>query len=195
MPFRAFYQQVLGATDPQLLQRFSDASHEEVFHKGQRLVRMGEPRSQIYFLKEGILRGFVVDEAGQEVTDCFMFQYGDVLVGAGDLTQPERLSIQALTDCRVVALPLYLLLQAMDHPQIMQCYNLQLNAALARHCELKMMLYRCSAMERYQWFRSQYPGLEDVVSGKHLSSFLGITPVTLSRLRRQLRETAPAQET
>ena len=36
-----------------------------------------------------------------------------------------------------------------------------------------MLLYQCSAMERYQWFLDHYPGLEQVVSGKHVASFIG----------------------
>ena len=33
-----------------------------------------------------------------------------------------------------------------------------------------------------------YPGLVDHVRDKYVASFLGMTPVTLSRLRRKLRE-------
>ena len=43
-------------------------------------------------------------------------------------------------------------------------------------------------MGRYQWFLKKYPGLIDEVSNKHIASFLGMTPVTLSRLRQKLKE-------
>lgn len=38
-------------------------------------------------------------------------------------------------------------------------------------------------MERYQWFLRRYPELADVVSIKHIASFLCMSPVSLSRLR------------
>ena len=38
-----------------------------------------------------------------------------------------------------------------------------------------MLMYRCSAMERYQWFLKMYPGLIDLVRNKHVASFLGMT--------------------
>ena len=49
-------------------------------------------------------------------------------------------------------------------------------------------------MERYQWFLARYPGLISTVNNKHIASFLGMTPVTLSRLRRQVREQGGGQE-
>ena len=39
------------------------------------------------------------------------------------------------------------------------------------------------AAERYAWFTRSYPGLIDRVSHRYVASFLGITPVTLSRVR------------
>lgn len=45
-----------------------------------------------------------------------------------------------------------------------------------------------SASERYRWFLSNYPGLIDRVPHRHIASFLNMTPVTLSRLRRAERE-------
>ncbi len=190
MPYQDFYQKALGLTDPTLLRRLSQASYEEHLPRGQRLLRMDEQQSCIHFLIDGILRGFVVDENGKDITDCFIHKPGDVIVGCGSLEAPSHVSIQGITDCQILTLPLEFLVEEMENPQLLQSYNIQLSQALERHWELKMMLYRCSAMERYQWFRSHYPDLENHISGKHLASFLGITPVTLSRLRRQLKEEA-----
>ena len=49
-------------------------------------------------------------------------------------------------------------------------------------------------MQRYQWFLENYPGLIHTLNNKHIASFLGMTPVTLSRLRHQLRKTEKVAE-
>ena len=72
--------------------------------------------------------------------------------------------------------------------ELTEVYNRLLMAALDRHWEIKMLLYRCTAMERYQWFMSHYADIASIVSNRYIASFLGMTPVTLSRLRRKLRE-------
>lgn len=187
MDHKTFFTTIWGITDPEIVHMLTVSAREECLSRGHCLISMGEVRPAIHFLMEGVLRGYVVDENGRDVTDCFICQAGDVVVGCGELHKPSLVAIEAITPCRVLTLPMDLMLELMDKPQLLQIYNQQLNAALIRHWELKMMLYRCSAMERYQWFRKHYPELEHVVCGKHLASFLGITPVTLSRLRRQLK--------
>ena len=58
----------------------------------------------------------------------------------------------------------------------------------AEHIHHKHIMCHTSASERYRWFLSNYPGLIDRVPHRHIASFLNMTPVTLSRLRRAERE-------
>ena len=47
-------------------------------------------------------------------------------------------------------------------------------------------------MERYQWFRQAYPGLSEKISNRYIASFLNMTPVTLSRLKQELKKQGEA---
>ena len=149
---------------------------------------MGETMEMLPLLVSGVLRGYVVDENGRDITDCFIFRKGDVVMGTGDFRQPSPIHIETTTECQVLLLPLQDLMDMLDQPELLMLYNEQLVRALERHWQVKMMLYQSDAMMRYQWFRKHYPGLEEQITGKHLASYMGITPVTLSRLRRRLRE-------
>lgn len=53
---------------------------------------------------------------------------------------------------------------------------------------------RCgrSAQARYAWFQRTYPKLQNIMQLKDVATFLGITPVTLSRIRA--RETISAEK-
>ena len=183
-----FYKKALKLEEDELAEQLARISRRENLRKGQRVVSMGEQMEGLSVLVKGVLRGYVVDESGRDITDCFIFEPVDIIMGCGDFCAPSPVHIEAITPCQVLVMPLAELLPMMGQPGLLAVHNRQLQAALSRHWQLKMLLYQCDAMTRYQWFRKNYPGLEETVSGKHLASFMGMTPVTLSRLRRKLRE-------
>ena len=68
----------------------------------------------------------------------------------------------------------------------LRIYNNLLIDSLRRHIEVKKMLYQVEAAKRYAWFLEHYPDLDPLVNDKYIASFLGVTPVTLSRARSAL---------
>lgn len=185
---KLFYQEVLGIQDEQLVNQLAEVSRGETIKKGQRIISMGEVMDGLPILVNGVLRGYVVDENGRDITDCFVYQRGDAIIGCGGFCAPSLIHIEAITECQILVIPMTDLMQMMNNPAMLQVCNYQLSDALRRHWQVKMQMYQSDAMTRYQWFLRNYPGLEEQVSGKHLASFMGMTPVTLSRLRRKLRE-------
>ena len=183
-----FYKDTLNVQDGQIAEQLAEISRLETLEKGHRVISMGEQMEMMPVLVKGVLRGYIVDENGRDITDCFIFRRGDVIMGTGDFLTPSPVHIETTTECQVLMVPLAELLQLLDQPELLVIYNQQLMRALERHWQVKMMLYQSDAMTRYQWFRKQYPDLENKITGKHLASFMGMTPVTLSRLRRRLRE-------
>ena len=183
-----FYKDALNVQDGQIAEQLAEISRLETLEKGHRVISMGERMEMMPILVTGVLRGYIVDENGRDITDCFIFRRGDVIMGTGDFLTPSPVHIETTTECQVLMVPLAELLQLLDQPELLVIYNQQLMRALERHWQVKMMLYQSDAMTRYQWFRKQYPDLENKITGKHLASFMGMTPVTLSRLRRRLRE-------
>ena len=190
MRIKDLYKNALGITDPEALEVFSEHTRLETVSRGTRLLSMGEQMEELCFLVDGVLRCYVVDENGQDITDCFICQAGDPVIGCGGFSAPSAVHIEAISNCQLLVLPLREVLCLLERPEILKIYCTQLEQALQRHWTIKMLLYRCDAMARYQWFLEQYPQLEDLVNGKHVASFLGMTPVTLSRLRRKLKTEA-----
>lgn len=185
---RKFIEEYLGISDEMLLRSLLEHSKVEQVKRGKLLISSGEMQTAIPILVSGVFRGFVLDEEGREVTDCFASQPGSFVMGCGGPKEPSRVSFEAISDSEVLMIPLEPLLETlMQSKELMALYNRVLQEALQRHWELKILLLQCSAMGRYQWFLKKYPGLIDDVSNKHIASFLGMTPVTLSRLRQKLK--------
>lgn len=182
-----FFEKNYHISDDCILQQLCDCAKIEHLKRGDLLQEVGDQSYQLSFLESGILRGFVVDEDGRDITDCFSFEGGDVLMGCNGLDEASQINIEAISDCMIIQIPITVMMDVLTQSSfVLGVYNQLLCKALKRQWEIKRILY-LPAMQRYQWFLSQYPGLIDSVSHKYIASFLGITPVTLSRLRRQLR--------
>lgn len=192
-----FYKNILHIVDDMCIKELVKISRIKFFKKGQILISEGEVPSHIYFLIHGITRGFIPDEGGKDITDCICFRCGDVPMPDNDLTLPASITIEALKDCEVICVAiwkLYLLMQ--KYPELSNTHRHLLIYAASRHRNLKVALCQYNAVQRYQWFLKEYPGLIDQVSHKHIASFLNMTPVTLSRVRKAVLDggTSPKED-
>lgn len=158
-------------------------------NRGEFFVRAGEVPSTIGVVVSGILRLYYVDADGNDFTksfcaeNSFVAAYSALLLG-----QPSRLFIQALEDTRLLIAD-YSAYQAVaaSHP----CWH-TLNCKIAEMLFIKKekresALLLDDATTRYLSFQAEYPGLESRLKQHHIASYLGITPVTLSRIRGQLK--------
>lgn len=145
--------------------------------------RIGEVSPTIDILLSGLVRGFFLDGTGKEVTDCFEFERGTPLVSSSSWGAPSVISLEALTEVTVASISLDVLSTHLNEPSLLRLMLRFLSVSLGKHWEIKMMLANRSTKERYAWFLEKYPGLIDRVSHQYIASFLGVSPVTLSRTR------------
>lgn len=189
MKAETFYMDVLHVKDARLAKKLAEITKPVQLHKGELLIREGDMQDHFSFLTDGILRGFFSGVNGKEITDCFGYQCGTPAMACLMDGTPALFSIEALTDCSFLQIETVALFDMMQkETELLWVYNRLLQMSLYNHRMIKVMVCQHTAMESYQWFLQAYPGLIDKVNNKHIASFLGITPVTLSRLRRTLRE-------
>lgn len=189
LDIKEFYRNILNVSDPNLIQTLATNSRTYFVQKGNIITNIGDLNTKICFLKEGLFRGFFFDINGREITDCFGFIPGTPAVSCLDLDMPTPIGIEALEDCTLVSISFEVLSALIKSDmQIMNIYNQLLKTSLKVHWEIKIMLAQYTASERYMWFLERFPGLIERISHKYIASFLGITPVQLSRIRRAIRE-------
>lgn len=189
MQIDRIYKTIFHLTDEKLIQQLVRISNVRDVRKGEQLAYAGEIQTQVPFLLSGILRGYYTSVSGKEITDCFVLKSGEPAMAGFSLNMPAVMNIEAMIDSSVLCLPLTGLLELLDeYPALMQIHCDMLITSLQRHWNVKSALYQYSAAQRYQWFLETYPGLIDQVPNKYIASFLGITTVSLSRIRNQIRK-------
>jgi CRP-like cAMP-binding protein len=157
---------------------------------GELLLRVGDTGDRECLLLSGILRSSVADAQGREVTLAF-HQGPTALTPAlarADAQGFSRIDCQALTLAWVAEFPAALLVDCMlRHPAVQRWGDAVLRAELLRRADREWSLAALPAAERLALFRREHPGLEGRIAQHHVASYLGITPVSLSRLRAQER--------
>lgn len=182
-----FYTKILKIKNKEILKELVSLSKNKYYDKGKNIFKYDDEVTHTQFLVKGIIRGYFLDENGNEITDCFCTRCGSPTVIRYGSEIIPAVSLEALTECELISIPIKKI-DELQHKyiEVSLLYNNLLLEAFAEHWEAKTTLYRYTAMERYKWFLSKYPGLIDQISNKYIASYLNITPVTLSRLRSEL---------
>lgn len=151
---------------------------------GEILNKKGERQTMLPFLIEGMMRCVTLDSEGKEKTVGFTMNRGDVVLSNMDLTGCHISTDQAMVPSTLILLPIDYVLQNMkDEPEVIRVYQEQIIKWGMIYQSRAVSLSQGDATERFEWFCKEYPGMVDMVNNRYIASFLGITPVTLSRLR------------
>lgn len=156
-------------------------------HAGQLLLRTGDSISNTWWIERGLLRSFYLDEQGRENNRGFHAEGDWVGHGLPPTPSISPCHIEAMEACVLVRLP-YTTLSEMLRAQPELCDLMQEahNSLLASHARREVSLLSHAPAERYQAFRASHASLENRVSLHHVASYLGITNVSLSRIRRRM---------
>ena len=156
--------------------------------KGDRVVNLGEIPNEFYILKSGVIRSFYTDEKGKEyIRHLFTPFRATGALGALILDKPSRLSYDCLLDCEVYAINFKDFKSLIEKDQaICRLYTSALEIIFLT---LESKIYDLSvlnATERYLKLKRQNPDIENLIPQYHIASYLNITPVQLSRIRKEI---------
>ncbi|WP_242204577.1 Crp/Fnr family transcriptional regulator [Aestuariivivens insulae] len=156
--------------------------------EGTQLVKLNEVPSKIYMLVSGLIRCYLTTEAGKEFNKSFYLPISFVAsLTALMRKNPSLFVFETLTDCK---------LYEIDYDKFMALCskNIQMNALYTKVLEVVYTKYEKRLVElisldakgRYLALRKQIPNVDKIIPQYHIASFLGITAVQLSRIRKKI---------
>ena len=151
------------------------------------LFNKGQICKHFYFVNKGCIRMFYVHPNGTEITRYFAFEKNFGTAFASFITQKPSLEyIQAVEKSELLSIfrnDFYQILETI--PLFEKIYRHILEASHENNSQRIESLLGKNAKERYVSLMKQNPGMTERISNKLVASYLGISPETLSRIKRQ----------
>jgi CRP-like cAMP-binding protein len=161
--------------------------------KGEVLQRAGEPARNMLFVARGCLRSYVIDEKGKVHILSFAPEDWWLSDSAHYLGDPSTLFIDALEASDVLLTDLASHQRVLDAiPSVAAAYRVGVQRLFAARDKRILSSLTASAQERYLDFLARYPTLSQRVPLRMLASYLGMSPETVSRVRKKLSTRKPA---
>lgn len=166
-----------------LLSLFSPHDFEPLDH----WIQAGDTCTELCFILEGLVRIYYIDQGGNEVNQHF-YQANEVIAPVDALIseEPCQYFIQAIEPTRLMQADYNEFSKAgEDSPELLRLEIKMLQTIFMKSARREAHLLLGNGEQRYRWFCKEYPELLERLPQYHIASFLGITPVSLSRLRKK----------
>ena len=160
-----------------------------LYSRNDYFSRVGDVAIYIGYIKRGAFRYVCVNSSEEKVYSTgFAFEKEFVTDYPACIYQvPSEISIQAITPCEVYVCNIQEILQVLNENTETQT-QARNSAERILFCVYQnyIDLYRKTPEERYKEIICRCPEILQILTLKELSSYLKITPITMSKIRRKI---------
>jgi CRP-like cAMP-binding protein len=184
----AFLQQhrFFSAHEQQLIK---DSFEPRFYKEGGQLFKGGNICRDLFFVCNGVLRIMVTNQNGVELTHFFLKEdMFCTILHSFNNEVPATESIQAACDVDVLAISKSKLLALYKQvPGLKELLDQIMQNRLLDKIQIRSAFLGADSETRYKLFMQQQPDIVLRVPLKDIASYLGITPQSLSRIRKSIK--------
>jgi len=166
--------------------KFPDLFQEKEIASRTTLVNEGDVSNYMYFVKKGCLRLWFNNE-GKDITFQFFFEHHAVSSFESFLERkPSLFTLESIEPATVVLISRYsfdLLLS--QYPELKDIFQKMLIRRMADYANLFLSRIKNNPQKRYEELLQDNPEILQRVAQHYIASYLGITPISLSRIRNR----------
>ncbi|MCM3633475.1 MULTISPECIES: Crp/Fnr family transcriptional regulator [Paenibacillus] len=170
-------------------QAIVDEIYIEEFKKGTVLFQQGDSPTACYFVLKGCVRQYSIDVEGREVTSNFYTEEQAIAVFDHKPDKISNYTFICVEDSVMVVGDLNTEKDMYNkHPQLESMTRKMIEADFAKIQEEFAAFIAASPEERFRLLQLKRPTLIDRVPQHQLASYLGMTPESLSRIKKRINQ-------
>jgi len=185
--FKKYLKEIAGVTDTQY-QQLEKKINKDSIDDGELLLQKGQICKHFFYVEQGLLRFYSIDGKGKEHILEFAPEkwiIGDR--GSYYFNQPSKYFIDATEKTTMAVIDNKFLGVVSDISPQFQKHNERILHNHIRQLQDRInKLIGATAEERYIDFLAMYPNLTTRVPQWMIASYLGVTPESLSRIRKNI---------
>lgn len=157
--------------------------------KGDKIVIQGQVSNKLYFVVSGIYRAYKIDDA-KEITSYFNYENRNPFVASfvSLLTQkPSKEIVECIESGELLSIYYSDWLELYKKSNQINTFGrimAEYNYVLAMERIESLQYYK--AKDRYLSFMELYPNLLNMIPHHYIASYIGVTPESLSRIRKEV---------
>ncbi|MCU4177078.1 Crp/Fnr family transcriptional regulator [Carboxylicivirga sp. N1Y90] len=171
------------------ISEFIEISSIRSFKAKDNFIRAGQIPTEFGFVLSGLFRYVYISEQGKELTKVFMPEKSFISSYSAMISKTSSFFfIEAIEDSKVLVISHDKWQKLREHKPKWNSLLIKLlekGYAVKEKREREFLLL--DAESRYKIFLEEYPNLESRVKQHMVASYLGITPIALSRIRKKMQ--------
>jgi hypothetical protein len=182
---RSYLEHITGPIPDADWQLFEQLAYPEQRQKGDILLDFQARCQQVWYLEKGAVRKVENVNGTLKTTHFYLAPVMFTVYHSLIREQPSDLSIVCESDCAFSTIPYRELVQLYQRAHAIE----RVGRIMAEHqfveeFDLRRTWLNLNALERYEYLEESQPAIFQYFQLKDIATYLGITPVSLSRLRK-----------
>jgi CRP-like cAMP-binding protein len=157
-------------------------------NQGEIFIQEGSQKKSIYFIKSGLIRSFYINEKSEEITN--RLRYENQIVASHEIivfNKSSEFNYQAIEKTELFELNFEMVQKIIENnPKLEAGRRYFVTQTLAEALSALNDFILLNPEQRYLKFVKENPTLINRVPNKYVANILGITPVSLSRIRKRI---------